>query len=507
MRVTEIITESQGTPIRDQIRADVKKNGPGEYFVRVTNVDKLGFSARQKFGRSPDMDDPDFDVDYIGAGKGRPALWFYPVSEYLGAEDLYATESPYVWLVKLKDTSWLQPAKRGATRVANPPQGKQRVGIMRHSNPTAAIFFEPGFDVVGKYYDYAGQHKRHGLVKGAPKPTFFDRVRGVAEAFDQPYKSKWEKTDYGDVDVLAKLPDGSPLSIMFNRQQDDDGDKAVQVEFYRNNSQEVTGEGDAQRIFATVLSAIQKYIKKYKPQRLTFSASKEVDTGQNSQSRANLYDKLVQRYARTWGYRAFRADNGNLVMYELSRLGKSIAEGNEPGEYVYHASYLPNQSQGLRSVIGNGLKPSETGYAGPGVYFAYEPEDCYYHVGKDEATMFRVRWSDLLKLYGKYPDNKNGIERDDNEVIVPGTVPAKILEVEHFPGEWWDLESAYRASLGPVDENFGDGKNPGRKGLAKRVGVNTKASVSDLRKTAKNSSGEKQRMAHWMANMKAGKKK
>jgi GNAT superfamily N-acetyltransferase len=58
-----------------------------------------------------------------------------------------------------------------------------------------------------------------------------------------------------------------------------------------------------------------------------------------------------------------------------------------------------------------------------------------------------------------------------------------------------------------VKENFADGKNPGRKGLSKRVGVNTKASVSSLRKTAKNSSGEKQRMAHWLANMKAGRAK
>jgi hypothetical protein len=56
-------------------------------------------------------------------------------------------------------------------------------------------------------------------------------------------------------------------------------------------------------------------------------------------------------------------------------------------------------------------------------------------------------------------------------------------------------------------ENFADGRKPGRKGLAKRSGVNTKASVSSLRKTAKNSSGEKQRMAHWLANMKAGRKK
>jgi len=66
---------------------------------------------------------------------------------------------------------------------------------------------------------------------------------------------------------------------------------------------------------------------------------------------------------------------------------------------------------------------------------------------------------------------------------------------------------AYIAVAGTVQENFHDGKNPERKGLAKRVGVNTKASVSSLRNTAKHSSGEKQRMAHWLANMKAGRAK
>lgn len=56
-------------------------------------------------------------------------------------------------------------------------------------------------------------------------------------------------------------------------------------------------------------------------------------------------------------------------------------------------------------------------------------------------------------------------------------------------------------------ENFADGMKPGRKGLAKRSGVNCKASASSLRKTAKNSSGEKARMAHWCANMKSGRNK
>lgn len=62
-------------------------------------------------------------------------------------------------------------------------------------------------------------------------------------------------------------------------------------------------------------------------------------------------------------------------------------------------------------------------------------------------------------------------------------------------------------ALTKLNENFHDGRKPGRKGLAKRMGVNCKQSVSKLRSIAKNSSGERQRMAHWCANMKSGRNK
>jgi len=58
-----------------------------------------------------------------------------------------------------------------------------------------------------------------------------------------------------------------------------------------------------------------------------------------------------------------------------------------------------------------------------------------------------------------------------------------------------------------LPENFSDGKKPGRKGQAKRSGVDCKQSVTALRKVAANSSGERQRMAHWCANMKSGRSK
>lgn len=67
--------------------------------------------------------------------------------------------------------------------------------------------------------------------------------------------------------------------------------------------------------------------------------------------------------------------------------------------------------------------------------------------------------------------------------------------------------SEYHRTNEAMAENFADGKKPGRKGLAKRVGVNCKQSVSKLRSIAAHSSGERQRMAHWCANMKSGKSK
>jgi hypothetical protein len=57
-----------------------------------------------------------------------------------------------------------------------------------------------------------------------------------------------------------------------------------------------------------------------------------------------------------------------------------------------------------------------------------------------------------------------------------------------------------------MQENFADGKHPEDKGDSKRYHVPTKASVSTLRKVA-HQGGRKGELAHWMANMKAGRAK
>ena len=70
---------------------------------------------------------------------------------------------------------------------------------------------------------------------------------------------------------------------------------------------------------------------------------------------------------------------------------------------------------------------------------------------------------------------------------------------EFFKDEATDLEEDF-------NENFADGKNPQDKGDSKRHGVPTKASISTLRKVAKQG-GRKGQLAHWMANMKSGRQK
>jgi 5'(3')-deoxyribonucleotidase len=59
----------------------------------------------------------------------------------------------------------------------------------------------------------------------------------------------------------------------------------------------------------------------------------------------------------------------------------------------------------------------------------------------------------------------------------------------------------------PATENFADGKVKGKSkpGRVKKSGASCNGTVTQLRKRAKNASGEKAKMYHWCANMKSGR--
>jgi len=330
----------------------------------------------------------------------------------------------------------------------------------------------------------------------------------MSEAFDKPYKGKWEHGDESH-DMLVKLPDGSNLSIMFSMDYGAYGDEEWTVEFWRNNSQEVTGEGDQQRIFATVLNAIQKFIKKYHPERLRFSANKDVEPGQKSMSRTNLYNRLVQRYANSLGYSVDVDDFADTTVYNLHTMNEGVAEARGLAPTKPYDDLLANmgffmslntvkiQQDAVDNTAQQELAVMQQQFRKPilnGMTF--------FDVHKDMKLTKDPRVAPILLKY--VYDMLGYIEPRIKKYVQPAQQQKYLARLDQ-------IKNDYRAAVAQVSEqtvaeNFHDGRNPQDKGDSKRYGVPTKASVSTLRKVAKQG-GRKGQLAHWMANMKAGRAK
>jgi pyrimidine deaminase RibD-like protein len=111
-----------------------------------------------------------------------------------------------------------------------------------------------------------------------------------------------------------------------------------------------------------------------------------------------------------------------------------------------------------------------------------------------ESCTDLINNSIVKKVYAGYTDPTQEEEHRDFNIIE--------TEDESIRSKCKEFASAFL----DIHENFADGKHPEDKGDAKRHGINTKASVSSLRKTAKQG-GRKGQLAHWLANMKAGRNK
>ena len=60
-----------------------------------------------------------------------------------------------------------------------------------------------------------------------------------------------------------------------------------------------------------------------------------------------------------------------------------------------------------------------------------------------------------------------------------------------------------------ANENFADGKGPGRPGDSKRAGIPKGATITQLKKirSSKTASARKKQLAHWQINMRQGRKR
>jgi len=101
----------------------------------------------------------------------------------------------------------------------------------------------------------------------------------------------------------------------------------------------------------------------------------------------------------------------------------------------------------------------------------------------------------------------NEIENEDAAGV--GIVTKQNATKDVKPGDEYKNVKKLHMEWQEFSENFADGKVKGksRPGRVKKAGASCKGSVSSLRSRAKKYGGERGKMYHWCANMKAGNSK
>lgn len=262
----------------------------------------------------------------------------------------------------------------------------------------------------------------------------------------------------------------------------------------------MTGKGDAFRVFATVGAIVKQFVDRRRPPFLSF-AGKTTDPG-----RIKLYDMIAKNIGR--------------YLPEYKLVDSGFANGDKgytfqrAGQLEEDASAVPAQQ-----VLDYVKQIHPEGEFNIDHVITDHPQWTLSTVPVSSLHLFDPEQDDIYDPYNRVQDtNLHHVDR-----LIPNIASIVQKRPVVIDDQGYVLDGNHRALAAlkaglknipvwvPVkattNENFADGKKPGRKGLAKRMGVPTKASVGKLRSIAKHSTGERARMAHWMANMKAGRAK
>lgn len=152
----------------------------------------------------------------------------------------------------------------------------------------------------------------------------------LTELFEKPFTLKTVKNRGALVTYVYEInPQLEPknreenrdnlVTVNFSLMREGEGENEWEVDFVRGGSTALTGKGDAGRVFATVLSAIQDFTKTHKPSTLVFTAAKSElrvsDLSYRSGSRIKLYSAMIKRFAPKFGYRLLDAKDVGSVKH------------------------------------------------------------------------------------------------------------------------------------------------------------------------------------------------
>jgi len=331
--------------------------------------------------------------------------------------------------------------------------------------------------------EYAKQYMQEGYRLQLERGTDMDVLHIVdtksGKRTEVRGKTGYESGNYDPEDRLHKLLDkigkaaniselinGEPVGINPNHPDGASAKKDTDVAF--NES--------------TDLDSLRKFVRSQReaPDQVLYQMMMAPDT----------YGHEASNFVRSW-YEKTKEENGlndvdSALEIMVDELGlKSVQENFKDGkDYMHGYCHV----WALKDIQKH---PERKIYARVGYHYDDDSEevDHIFTVDTETGKAYDVR-GEFNSIDALLADYEYGADEVDVQEITRA-----------------DIDDLCRSGeLKPLDENFKDGKKPGRKGLSKRMGVDCSKPVGELRKIAKNSSGEKQRMAHWCANMKSGRK-
>ena len=180
----------------------------------------------------------------------------------------------------------------------------------------------------GKIEIGADYHRELGTLLGYPKDRVDNFVKrfeiketSVNEVADQPYRYMLAKrTDTGNW-YIFQTDSGNRMVVSATLDPEDDGTYSSEIAFgeHSSGSMELTGKGDAFRIFATVGAVVKEYLRTVKPYanitKLKFSGKTK------EPSRIKLYDTIAKNIGKFLPDFKFAgsAGSGNEKFYHFTK--------------------------------------------------------------------------------------------------------------------------------------------------------------------------------------------
>jgi hypothetical protein len=139
----------------------------------------------------------------------------------------------------------------------------------------------------------------------------------TTESFNSAYRYDWDKQAQDDWVGSFTTADRSEVRVQI---YSDGGSYGYEISFDRGKNINPTGEGDAFKIFSTVLVMLRDFVAAVKPERFYFSSLKGECFGDAAGSRGKLYLRMCQRFAANSGYQLTHKSSDNYDAFVFNKI-------------------------------------------------------------------------------------------------------------------------------------------------------------------------------------------